>query len=154
MGREKMAEERIPVSEILQWEAKTHGEVSNTRQRRSNPGKRHRSKDKTGTAGMVEAAFEKSEGTGGIEDRSGVVVGRESGATGRDDSSDRERLQVAATGLPRLRFRATLASSRDYLNVNNDNEARLVFEIPASELPEVIKLVMFRNKVFWVEVSS
>lgn len=149
-----MEEKRIQVSELLSWPSSAPDKVSNSRQRRKNSGRGHRSEDAPRTPGVVETAFAKSEGVGGKQDSSGVVAGGESGTAGRASSSVGERSKNSSPGLPRLRLRASLAAGRKCISFDQDGECLVMFDIPGSFLPEALKLTLYKGKTFWMEIME
>lgn len=56
--------------------------------------------------------------------------------------------------LPRIEFVAALSYSRDPISINGDGEIKVVLEIPASAMPEAIKLLLYRNKSFQVTIEE
>ena len=52
-----------------------------------------------------------------------------------------------------IKFKAILSGS-SAITISDDGSTKLKLEVPASELPEVMKLVTFTNKCFDVEVRE
>lgn len=75
---------------------------------------------------------------------------------GRKARSEEETQRAEASSpvdLPEFSFRAVLAEGRSFLQISNDGSAKVVLEVPASDLPAVLKLVLFQNKVIRINVT-
>ena len=69
------------------------------------------------------------------------------------------RLQEAAgrssgEALPTVQFRAILASSGDPIKVGQDGESKVQMEVSASDIAEVLKLILYLGRLFTVTIST
>ena len=56
--------------------------------------------------------------------------------------------------LPTLTFPASPSISGSWLKTNADGETTVTLSIPASHLPEAVKLNLFRGRAFTVEIRA
>lgn len=77
--------------------------------------------------------------------------GRKSrGRSGRDIG---ERPPASFGSLPNSSFRAILAGN-NAIKIDNEGSAKVTLEVPASEIAEVLKLVMYSNRLMTVRISE
>ena len=72
----------------------------------------------------------------------------------RSNRSGRSQEAVGALELPAVKFRATLSGSRQPLSFGQDGEGKVTFEVAASEVAELVKLLLYRNRVFTVIIEG
>jgi len=62
--------------------------------------------------------------------------------------------QLHPADLPTVFFRAILASSGDPIKIGQDGESKVSLEVSAADIAEVLKLIMYRGRLFTVVIST
>lgn len=96
------------------------------------------------------------------QDRGGYLAESEGGRrTRRGRGARRSRLQDASRSvhesgesLPTISFRAILATTGDPIKVGQDGESKVQVEVSASDIAEVLKLILYRGRLFTVTITS
>lgn len=111
---------------------------------------------------MVDDTPVQDEGMVQEQDRSGDMAEPGDGRRARRGRyNKRARLQDSSgqlygdpVVLPRIKFRAILASSGDPIKIGQDGESKVSLEVSADSIAEVLKLILYRGRLFTVEVFS
>jgi hypothetical protein len=82
-----------------------------------------------------------------------MVRARGRKSRGRDRHHTSERLEGSFGSLPDSTFRAILASN-NAIKIDSEGSAKVTLEVPASEIAEVLKLVMYQNRLMTVRISE
>jgi hypothetical protein len=99
-----------------------------------------------GTSQSPELEQEQTDGGAMVRARGGKPRSR----TGRRFS---EGLESPAGSLPSAGFRAILANN-NAIKIDSEGSAKVTLEVPASEIAEVLKLVMYQNRLMTVRISE
>lgn len=158
-----LEETRISNRLGVRWETTEAEEMVETGTGRDNKERGHRGKDQSRDS---ELAYRPSRQGGEVqrieEDPDSALANDGTIHTRRPSRNVRRRSSKApqrirgteSDGLPVVTFRAALSYSRDPISINGDGEIKVVFEVPASEMAEAVKLLLYRNKSFVVSIQE
>lgn len=112
---------------------------------------------------MADEALTQNERVVEEQDRGGDMVepghgrrtrrGRYNKCSRFQDSAGQLHGEAEHADLPRVKFRAILASTGDPIKIGQDGESKVSVEVAASDIAEIIKLILYRGRLFTVTVS-